>query len=156
MEPKETVILVAEDDSRIRNLVGLILSTEGYTVLPANDGQEALEISRQFKDPIHLLLTDVTMPRMTGVELAKQILKKRSEIKVMIMSGETADSVFNQNTADAFLQKPFMPPTLRKCVRRLLDSEFKGICDDSDFLSSKAAPEVRLPFTLPSQRAPRP
>ena len=134
MEPKETVILLAEDDAAIRNLVALMLLKEGYAVLTANDGQEALDICRQFKDPIHLLLTDNTMPRMTGVELAEQILKKRSGIKIMIMSGETADTILKGNTRDAFLQKPFMPPTLLRCVRRLLSSEFKGICHESDLL----------------------
>jgi CheY-like chemotaxis protein len=134
MEPNETVILLAEDDAAVRNLVALMLLKEGYAVLAANDGQEALDICRQFKDPIHLLLSDKTMPRMTGVELAEQIRKKRSEIKIMIMSGETPDAVLNQNIPDAFLQKPFMPPTLLKCVQRLLASEHKGICYESDLL----------------------
>ena len=107
MEPRETVILLAEDDAAVRNLVALMLSKEGYVVLAANDGQEALDICRQCKDSIHLLLTDKTMPRMTGVELAEQVLKKRSEIKIMIMSGDT---ILKENTPDAFLQKPFMPP----------------------------------------------
>jgi CheY-like chemotaxis protein len=96
MEPRETVILLAEDDAAVRNLVALMLSKEGYVVLAANDGQEALDICRQCKDSIHLLLTDVTMPRMAGVELAEQVQKKRSEIKILIMSGETADMVLNQ------------------------------------------------------------
>ena len=139
MEPKETVKLLAEDDPVIRNLVRLMLSKEGYSVLTANDGQEALEIGRRFKDPIHLLLTDKTMPRMNGLELAESILKKRSEIKIMIMSGETPDAVLHQNTPDAFLRKPFMPPTLLKCVQRLLDSNFKGICHESDRLKDLAA-----------------
>jgi two-component system cell cycle sensor histidine kinase/response regulator CckA len=136
---KAIVVLLAEDDAAVRNLVAFMLLKEGYAVLAANDGQEALDICRQFKDPIHLLLTDVTMPRMTGVELAEQVLKKRSEIKILIMSGETVDKVLNQNTLDAFLRKPFMPPTLLKCVKRLLDSEFKGICDESDLLKDLAA-----------------
>jgi len=134
MEPKQTIILLAEDDAAVRNLVALMLLKEGYAVLAANDGQEALDICRQFKEPIHLLLTDKTMPRMTGVELAEQVLRKRSEIKILIMSGETPDAVLNQNIPDAFLPKPFMPPTLLKCVQRLLDSEFKGICYESDLL----------------------
>ena len=131
--------MLVEDDAAVRNLVALMLLKEGYAVLAANDGQEALDICRQFKDPIHLLLSDKTMPRMTGVELAEQILKKRSEIKILIMSGETADTVINQNTPGAFLQKPFAPPTLLKCVQRVLGSEFKGICDESDLLKDRAA-----------------
>jgi len=134
MEPNEAVILLAEDNPVIRNLVTLMLSKEGYSVLTANDGQEALEICRSFKDRIHLLLTDKTMPRMNGLELAENILKKRPEIKIMIMSGETANTILNKNTPDAFLPKPFMPPTLLTCVRRLLTSEFQGICQESDLL----------------------
>ena len=71
---------------------------------------------------------------MTGVEPAEQVLRKRPELKISIMSGETPDAVLNQNIPDAFLRKPFMPPTLLKCVQRLLDSEFKGICYESDLL----------------------
>ena len=82
MEPKETVILLAEDDPVVRNLVTLMLSKEGYSVLTANDGQEAFEICRRFKNPIHLLLTDKTMPRMSGLELAESVLKKRSESRL--------------------------------------------------------------------------
>ena len=135
MEPKEVVILLAEDDPVIRNLVTLMLSKEGYSVLTANDGQEAFEICRRFENPIHLLLTDKTMPRISGLELAESVLKKRSEIKIMIMSGETAETILNENAHGAFLSKPFMPPTLLTCVRRLLTSEtFRGICQESDLL----------------------
>jgi two-component system, cell cycle sensor histidine kinase and response regulator CckA len=63
MEVKETVILLAEDEAVVRNLIRLMLSKEGYAVLTANDGQEALEICEKFADPIHLLLTDVIMPQ---------------------------------------------------------------------------------------------
>ena len=134
MEPKETVILLAEDEAVVRNLVALMLSKEGYAVLSAKDGQEALEISGKFNGPIHALLTDVTMPGMSGLDLAQRILKKRPEIKTMIMSGETTETVLNQNTADVFLRKPFMPPALLTCLRRLLTSEFKGICHESELL----------------------
>jgi CheY-like chemotaxis protein len=103
MEPKETVILLAEDEAVVRNLVAMMLSKEGYAVLTANDGQEALEICNKFKDPIHMLLTDVKMPRMSGLELAEWVHKKRPEIKIMIMSGETAHTILNENTPDVFL-----------------------------------------------------
>ena len=138
---KAIVVLLAEDDAMVRNLIALMLSKEGYAVLAANDGQEAFEICRQYKGPIQLLLTDVTMPRMTGMELAERVLKIRSEIKILVMSGETADTVLNQNRFDAFLQKPFMPPTLLKCVQRILDSNFKGICHESDLLHESDLPK---------------
>jgi CheY-like chemotaxis protein len=134
MEPRETVILIAEDEAVVRNLVRLMLSKEGYATLSANDGQEALEICEMFKDPIHLLLTDIKMPRMNGLELAEKVRERRPEIKVMIMSAETADTILKENAPDAFLRKPFIPPTLLRCVQRVLTTEFKGVCQESQLL----------------------
>jgi CheY-like chemotaxis protein len=87
MEANETVILLAEDEAVIRNLVRLMLSKEGYAVLTANDGQEALELCEKFADPILLLLTDMQMPPMDGLELAERVREQRPEIKVMLMWG---------------------------------------------------------------------
>jgi len=134
METKETVILIAEDEAVVRNLVRLMLSKEGYATLTANDGQEAMEICEMFKDPIHLLLTDINMPRMNGLKLAQRIRELRPDTKIMIMSAETADTIFRENTPDAFLRKPFIPPTLLKCVQRVLTTDFKGICHESELL----------------------
>lgn len=126
--PNETVILVAEDDALVRNLVQLMLLKEGYAVLAANDGQEALEICEKFKDPIHLLLTDVQMPRMDGITLRALVREQRPDIKVILMSGETANVIALENTPDAFLRKPFIPPTLLQCIQRVLAESFSGTC----------------------------
>ncbi len=85
--PNETVILLAEDDPVVRNLVRTMLAKEGYAVLTANDGAEALEVCAEFSDPIHLLLTDVKMPRMDGLELASLVRGQRPDTKVIVMSG---------------------------------------------------------------------
>ena len=122
--PKDTVILLAEDEALVRNLVQLMLNREGYAVLAANDGQEALEICEAFKDPIHLLLTDVRMPRMDGMELKRRVLALRPNVRVIVMSSETAQIIALENTPDAFLRKPFIPPTLLKCVQRVLAEDF--------------------------------
>ena len=90
LKPSETVILLAEDDTLVRNLVRLMLSKEGYAVLTANDGLEALVICERFTDPIHLLLTDVGMPRMSGLDLAERVRKLRPDTKIIIMSATTA------------------------------------------------------------------
>jgi len=127
--PKETVILLAEDEALVRNLVQLMLNREGYAVLAANDGQEALEICEAFKDPIHLLLTDVRMPRMDGMELKRRVRALRPDVRVIVMSGETAQIIAADNTPDAFLRKPFVPPTLLKCVQRVLADAFAGVCE---------------------------
>jgi CheY-like chemotaxis protein len=129
MAPDETVILLAEDEALVRNLVQLMLAKEHYAVLVANDGQEALEICEAFKDPIHLLLTDVNMPRMDGIALKERIRALRPDIKVIVMSGETVNVIAVENTPDAFLKKPFIPPTLLKCVQRVLAENFSGTCD---------------------------
>lgn len=134
MEVKDTVILIAEDEAVVRNLVHLMLTKAGYATLTANDGQEALELFEQFKDPIHLLLTDVRMPRMSGLQLAEIVRERRPETKIMIMSAETSETILKQNTPDAFLRKPFIPPTLLRCVQRVLTTEFKGVCHESALL----------------------
>jgi len=111
-----------------------MLSREGYTVLRASDGQEVLEICGKFRDPIHLLLTDVRMHQMSGLELAEKIREQRPETRILIMSAETTTAIAARNAPDAFLGKPFVPPTLLRCVRRLLTSSFRGICNDSELL----------------------
>ena len=129
MAPSETVILLVEDEVLVRNLVQLMLRNEGYAVLSAKDGQEALELSEAFKDPIHLLLTDVRMPRLDGVMLKELIRAQRPDVRVIVMSGETANTIAVENTPDAFLRKPFIPPTLLKCVQRVLEVGFSGVCE---------------------------
>jgi two-component system cell cycle sensor histidine kinase/response regulator CckA len=126
----ETVILLSEDDPVVRNLVRTMLTREGYATLTANDGEEALEICKAFADPIHLLLTDITMPRMDGWTLTKHVRQLRPEIKVIIMSGQTTDTIREGNTPDAFLRKPFIPPTLLKCVQRVLASTCPVECEE--------------------------
>src|SRR5690349_14134067 len=101
MTPKETVVLVAEDEPIVRNLVLLMLAKEGYILLSAGDGQEALEIFETFKDPIHLLLTDVRMPRLDGLTLAERVRAQRSDTKIIIMSGDTAATIRKENAPDA-------------------------------------------------------
>jgi two-component system cell cycle sensor histidine kinase/response regulator CckA len=134
MKPTETVILVAEDEPVVRNLIGLMLSKEGYAVLTGNDGQEALEVCEKFKHPIHLLLTDVEMPRMNGLALAERVREQRPEIKIVMMSGTTRMTILTENTPDAFLSKPFIPPTLLQCLKKVLESSFRGLCHENDVL----------------------
>ena len=130
LTPAKTVVLIAEDDAVIRNLVQLMLAKEGYAVLSASDGQEALEILDKFAEPIHLFLTDVRMPRMDGWTLAEIVRKRWPHTKIIVMSGETATTILENNPADAFLRKPFIPPTLLQCIQRVLSSDFYGVCED--------------------------
>jgi PAS domain S-box-containing protein len=119
----ETVLLV-EDEDEVRAAVGESLQMRGYTVLKARHGKEALMICRRHQGPIHLLLTDVVMPQMTGPELAQRLFLLRPAIKVLYVSGYTSDALAQRNMVEpgtAFLQKPFTPDTLARHVRAVLD-----------------------------------
>jgi PAS domain S-box-containing protein len=118
-------VLVVEDEETIRSLVHGILETRGYTVLEANCGVEGLEICQKYPHTIHLLLTDVVMPQMSGPELAGKLASLRPETKVLFMSGYTnkaigQDGLLERNTA--FIEKPFTPQSLARKVREVLDA----------------------------------
>jgi two-component system cell cycle sensor histidine kinase/response regulator CckA len=116
-------ILVVEDESVVLELIRQALTRHGYTVLAAGDVQEALLLCEEHQGDIALLLTDVVMPGMSGPQLAEQILRMRSEIRVLYMSGYT-DTALKQNTpARALFQKPFTPSTLVRKVRDVLDAK---------------------------------
>jgi nitrogen-specific signal transduction histidine kinase/CheY-like chemotaxis protein len=119
-------ILVAEDEPDVRKLVRDGLEQFGYTVLPAADGYEALRILEHHSEPVHLLLTDVIMPLMSGRELAKRVQSVKPATKVVYMSGYTDDTLafhgFPQpNTG--FIQKPFTVTVLAEKVRRVLSED---------------------------------
>jgi CheY-like chemotaxis protein len=116
-------ILLVEDEDGIRSLVSGILRGHGYTVLEASRPNAALEISKTFDGPIHLLLTDVVMPQMNGREVAKQISAARPNTKVLYMSGYTDQAIAHHgvlNPGVPFLQKPFTPHALAQKVREVL------------------------------------
>lgn len=116
-------ILVVEDEATVRNLVTTVLERQGYAVLQAPEGSEALEISEGHDGPIHLLLTDTVMPKMSGSELAAEIASRRPATKVLFMSGYTDDAIVRGviSGGTAFLQKPFTPDTLIRKVREALE-----------------------------------
>jgi signal transduction histidine kinase/CheY-like chemotaxis protein len=117
-------ILVVEDDEMVRTLVRDTLARGGFKVLDAPDPLEARKISDAFKGPIHLLITDVVLPKVSGREFAAQINRKRPDIKIMFMSGYTDSAIVNSGTLQkevAFLQKPFTPGSLTGKVREVLD-----------------------------------
>ena len=120
----ETVLLV-EDEEVVRNLVREILEGNGYTVLEARNGAEALELGRQFTSPIHLLVTDVVMPKMSGRELAERLVTIHRETRVLYMSGYTDGAIGQHGVLDPhteLLQKPFTFDALAQKVRKVLDA----------------------------------
>jgi DNA-binding NtrC family response regulator len=109
----------------VRAIARGILSRAGYKVLEAEDGATALRLFESANEPIHLVLTDVVMPGMSGRELVEQLAKRKPELKVLYMSGYTDDTVVHHGVLDrgiAFLQKPIMPDALGKKVREVLDA----------------------------------
>ena len=122
-KPVETV-LVVEDESGIRALMRKILQKQGYHVLEASRGEEALRISEGRKEPIHLLLTDVVMPQMSGRELADRLKVARPEMKVLFVSGYADEDLVQHGPlppGSAFLQKPFSLATLLEKARNVLN-----------------------------------
>ena len=118
-------ILVVEDDGSLRQLVSLTLNEQGYTVLEAENGRDAIQVPEQHGSTIHLLLTDVIMPEMNGRELANALTPLHPDMKVIYMSGYSEGIVDRHGVLDPgtfFLPKPFDPDNLAQKVREVLDS----------------------------------
>jgi len=120
------LVLLVEDNAQVRKLVHSVLTAQGYEVLVAQDGEEGLQIAQDYKSPIHLLLTDVIMPRLGGRALADRLRPSRPEMRVLFISGYTDDALLRRGVADKgihFLPKPFDVETLVQKVRSVLDGE---------------------------------
>jgi PAS domain S-box-containing protein len=120
----ETVLLV-EDEPSVRSIARRILERNGYTVLEAHDGRHALRVADQYRQPIQLLLTDMMMPELTGRDVWRSLAPKRSELRVLYMSGYTNDDMVRRGLIDAdsaFVQKPFTAVDLARAVRSTLDT----------------------------------
>lgn len=125
VHPATETVLLVEDEEIVRSLVLEVLKSEGYTVVTAASGSEALDVCSTHKGPIHLLITDVVMPGMSGKQLVTQLVGKCRDVKVLYMSGYTDDAIVNHGVLDAgvaFLQKPFTPGVVLSKVREVLNS----------------------------------
>jgi PAS domain S-box-containing protein len=133
-------ILLVEDEPLVRNLVSEVLRKHGYQVMEFANGREALGRARHHHGHLHALVTDVVMPGMSGIELARQLVLARPGLRVLYLSGYTDDLVERQGVLQpgrAFLQKPFTPDTLLRKVREVLDTPVAAPDDRS------AAPGIR-------------
>jgi two-component system cell cycle sensor histidine kinase/response regulator CckA len=120
----ETILLV-EDEDDLRSMLRLALQQAGYSVLEASRGTEALRLFTEHLQPIHLMITDVVMPGMSGRELVERLSRLRPEIKVMYLSGYTGDAVLRHGVLEAevaFVHKPVTLPALMNKVRQVLDA----------------------------------
>jgi two-component system cell cycle sensor histidine kinase/response regulator CckA len=116
-------VLVVEDEEAVRQLAARTLFVRGYTPLVAHTGEEALRLSEQHPGPIHLLLTDVVLPRMSGSRLAETLLATRPDLRVLYMSGFTESAIVHHGVLQPgtdFIQKPFTPHALAVKLRDVL------------------------------------
>ena len=118
----ETILLV-EDSPALRSLTRELLVRQGYAIIEASDGIEALELSKKHTGTIHLMITDIVMPRMRGTELATQIAVQRPEMSVLFLSGYTEEAVWKLRDTQriAILEKPYSSLALLRTVRQKLD-----------------------------------
>jgi two-component system, cell cycle sensor histidine kinase and response regulator CckA len=119
----ETILLV-EDDDAMRELTCKCLAAVGYNVLTAQDGEVAIRVCSRHDGPIHLLLTDVVMPGISGRQLSNSLAALRPELKVLYMSGYTADLIADHGVLEsnmALLEKPFTQELLLNKLRSVLD-----------------------------------
>jgi len=126
MDGSETILL-AEDQAAIRDVLREFLESQGYLVLEAQNGNEAFEIAKNYRGPIHVLVTDVIMPQLRGRELAKLLAELRPGICLVLMSGYSEEALSeNRLLAEGnvhLIQKPFAPEELTKRIRECLDRE---------------------------------
>jgi hypothetical protein len=119
----ETILLV-EDEPAVRRITRRVLEMNGYVVLEAEDGEEALVRAREHEGPIHLLVADVVMPRLGGAQTAQRLRAVRPDIKVLFVSGYADDAVLRHGVAQgevSMLRKPYGPDALARAVRDVLD-----------------------------------
>jgi len=124
VHPGDETVLLVEDEPEVRSLVQRILKTQGYTVVTAANPDEALAVAREFKGTIQVMVTDVVMPGMSGLQLAERLMPTRPNMRVLFVSGYTHDAIGHQGVLDpgtAFLQKPFTPNALARKVREVLE-----------------------------------
>ena len=117
--------MLVEDEETVRSLAREVLRDAGYTVLEAGDGEEALRVAGSHPGPIHLLLTDVIMPRLGGPELARRLQPLRPDMRVLFMSGYTDGDISSYGglgSETSLLQKPFQPIVLARRVREVLEA----------------------------------
>jgi two-component system cell cycle sensor histidine kinase/response regulator CckA len=118
-------VLVVEDEDGVRKVLIEMLKHQGYNVLTANCGHSAVDLYRDFQEPIHLLITDVVMPKMSGRELADHLRHLRPGMRVLFVSGYTDSAIVHHGVLDPgthFLQKPFTPDALAEKVRQVLQT----------------------------------
>jgi len=123
MSDRTNVALLTEDEQDVREVAREFLESGGYTVMEARDGAEALALAEEHKGSIHLLITDMVMPRMTGLELAARLKEKQPGLRMLYISGyseRAASESMQPDPAIRMLSKPFSRSALLRAVHELL------------------------------------
>jgi CheY-like chemotaxis protein len=118
--------LLVEDEEAVRRSTVEFLQLSGYIVLQASDGNDALQVAREYTGSIDLMITDVVMPRVGGTKLAEQLATERPDMKVLFVSGYAESTVLRHGPIDIvtrFLQKPFSLKSLAQKIRKVLESK---------------------------------
>ncbi len=120
-----STILLVEDESSVRSFAAAVLARSGYTVLEAADGEEALELAANYREPIHLLFTDIVMPGLSGRDLAKRFAALHGESKILLTSGYSETLAGNRSLDPSinFLAKPFSAEQLVRTIDRILSDK---------------------------------
>lgn len=118
--PLRAVILVAEDEVVVRNIVCVMLQREGHKVLAASNGREALEVARRFNGKIDLVISDIQMPEVDGLTMIDLIRAERSGLRFLLMSGKTTSPLPEDKIDIPFLRKPFRSAEFMEKVRETL------------------------------------
>jgi DNA-binding NtrC family response regulator len=119
-------LLLVEDEEAVRQSAREFLALIGYSVLEAQNGEDALRVAREYAGPIDLMVTDVVMPHLGGAKLAEQLLAERPKMKVLFVSGYAENTVLRHgkiNVTTRFLQKPFSLKMLARKIREVLEGE---------------------------------
>ncbi|MGH7476051.1 MAG: response regulator [Longimicrobiales bacterium] len=117
-------VLVVEDEPSVRSIACRVLRRQGYNVLVASHGADALHVAHEYEGPIDLVITDVVMPELSGAKLVQRLLSERPGIRVLYMSGYPEETVMRHGVAGmdtGFMEKPFSPYDLARRVRQALD-----------------------------------
>jgi two-component system cell cycle sensor histidine kinase/response regulator CckA len=126
MPPATGVIVVVDDEEEVRRVIGRLLESSGYTVLEATNGEHALQVMQEHHAPVDLLISDINMPEMDGLELVGFLRDAYPNLRALLVSGQSAEYlVANRDRipeATHFLAKPFELDTLRARVQQILES----------------------------------
>jgi CheY-like chemotaxis protein len=124
------VIVVVDDEAAVRRVIVQLLESEGYTVLQAENGEDALRVMQEHHEPVDLLIADINMPEMDGLDLVAFLRSAYPALRALFVSGQSAEFLVANHdrivTGTHFMAKPFEVAVLRRRVREILDDEPPG------------------------------